>query len=59
MSSQPSLLRLKAVLARCGISRSTLYRLVAEKRFPAPRKIDGAHIVVWLSSEIDEWINSH
>jgi prophage regulatory protein len=58
MSDPPSFLRLDAVLARCGISRSTLYRLVAEGRFPSPRKIGGTRISVWLSTDIDQWIGS-
>jgi len=58
MSDQSSFLRLDAVLARCGISRSTLYRLIAEGRFPAPRRINGTRISVWLSSDVDQWIGS-
>jgi prophage regulatory protein len=35
----PQLLRLPAVLLATGLGRSTVYRMVAEHRFPAPVKL--------------------
>lgn len=43
------------VLARTGLSNSTLYDEIAAGRFPKPIKI-GARAVGWVSSEVDAWI---
>jgi prophage regulatory protein len=50
-----SFLRLATVKARTGLSRSTLYRRVAEGRFPAPVALGGRSIG-WLNTEVDAWI---
>ncbi|MBB2971436.1 AlpA family phage regulatory protein [Mesorhizobium sp. RMAD-H1] len=49
------IVRLKTVLARTGLSRSTIYRKIAEGTFPAQIKIsiNGAG---WHEVEIDRWI---
>jgi predicted DNA-binding transcriptional regulator AlpA len=47
-------LRAKQILARYPISKSTLYRWVKQKRFPAPFKI-GPSISVWDAAEIKEF----
>jgi prophage regulatory protein len=49
------IVRLKTVLARTGLSRSTIYRKIAEGTFPAQLKIsiNGAG---WHESDIDCWI---
>ena len=52
-----SLERRKAVQARVGLSRSTLYCLIAKGEFPAPVKI-GARAVAWDARDIDAWIAS-
>jgi predicted DNA-binding transcriptional regulator AlpA len=36
MSSTDKIIRLKTVLARTGLSRSTVYRKIAEGTFPPP-----------------------
>jgi prophage regulatory protein len=54
---QPSFIRLKAVLARTGKSKSSVYRLIKENGFPRPYKI-GKRAVAWLNIEIDYWIAS-
>lgn len=54
--NQPSILRLKQVISRTGLSRSTIYVLMSENSFPKQLKL-GAHAVGWIESEIDEWIN--
>lgn len=48
-------LRLPTVKARTGLSRSTLYRRVAEGLFPSPVPL-GGRSVGWLGSDIDGWI---
>ncbi|MBA4305807.1 MAG: transcriptional regulator [Sphingopyxis sp.] len=51
------LIRLPAVIARVGIKRSMIYRLMSEGRFPRSRSL-GPKCAVWVESEIDEWINA-
>ena len=50
-----SILRLPAVKARTGLSRSTIYQRVAEHTFPPPVNL-GARAVGWLEAEIDAWL---
>lgn len=47
--------RLPAVLARVGVKRSTLYRWISDKKFPAPIHI-GENSVAWDSRTVDEWM---
>jgi prophage regulatory protein len=55
MREQDRIVRLKTVLARTGLSRSTIYRKIAEGTFPAQLKIctNGAG---WHESDINRWI---
>ena len=46
-------LRVSAVAARTGLSRSTIYRWSAEGRFPPPIRL-GGRVVRWVEAE--EWI---
>lgn len=57
MSAFPVLLRRPEVSRRTGLSRTTLYRLVQSKEFPAPRQL-GARAVAWVESEVSAWIES-
>lgn len=53
---EKSLLRLPAVLARTGLTRSVLYRLIAARRFPSavhPTERTSA----WPAVEVDDWVN--
>lgn len=52
-----NILRRKQVEARTGLSRSTIYQMMAEEKFPKAIQLS-AQSVGWLSSEIDGWINS-
>jgi prophage regulatory protein len=56
------ILRQPEVLHRCGISRSTMYRWIAEGLFPRQRSMKGlgqkGKAVGWLESDIDAWVNS-
>jgi len=49
------LLRRVDVLQRCGISVSTLYRLMAIGKFPKNVNIS-ERAVAWSNSEIEQWI---
>jgi prophage regulatory protein len=48
------LIRLPDVIARVGIKRSMIYRLMSEGRFPKSRSL-GPKCAVWVESEIDDW----
>ena len=43
------------VQERCGITRTTVYRLMRSGLFPEPLKI-GPRAVRWPESEIEAWI---
>ena len=49
------ILRLPDVLARTGLSRSTIYVRVANGTFPKPVPL-GARAVGWIESDVDTWI---
>lgn len=55
MRQPDRIIRMKTVLARTGLSRSTIYRKMAEGTFPRQIKIstNGAG---WHESEISRWI---
>jgi prophage regulatory protein len=52
-----TILRLPAVKARTGLSRSTIYAYVASGDFPAPVSL-GRRAVGWDLAEIDSWIEA-
>ena len=49
------LLRLRDVVERTGLSRSSIYRLAAAGEFPRQRRLR-YKLAVWLESEVDAWI---
>jgi prophage regulatory protein len=49
------LLKLPAVIAKAGKSRSGIYEAVKAGTFPAPVET-GPHAVAWVEAEIDAWI---
>lgn len=50
-----TILRLPAVKASTGLSRSTIYLRVAEGTFPKPVSL-GGRAVGWLEAEIQQWL---
>ena len=56
-TSDNRLLRLSEVQARCGLSRSTVYRQMGERAFPRPLRV-GVRAVRWRQSEIESWLSS-
>ena len=54
-SRQERFLRLPEVLARTGLSRSTIYVRLDHGRFPRPVSL-GRRAVGWIEAEVDEWI---
>jgi prophage regulatory protein len=55
--TQQTILRITKAKERTGLSRTTLYSLIKEGKFPAPIPL-GARAVGWLESEVDAWIES-
>ena len=55
MRQPDRIVRLKTVLARTGLSRSTIYRQIVEGTFPTQIKIstNGAG---WKESDINRWV---
>jgi prophage regulatory protein len=49
------LIRLKEVQYRVGLGRSTIYRWMAEGKFPRPVQL-GGYAVAWAQEDIDAWI---
>ncbi|MCW2337482.1 prophage regulatory protein [Sphingobium sp. B2D3A] len=55
MSNIERIIRLKTVLARTGLSRTTLYRKMGEGTFPRQVKIS-IHGAGWHESAVSRWI---
>ncbi|WP_071926067.1 helix-turn-helix transcriptional regulator [Serratia fonticola] len=51
-----SFIRLPEAMTRTGYSRSGLYKLISQGRFPKPVKI-GTRAIAFIESEVDEWIS--
>ena len=49
------IIRLRTVLDRTGLSRSTLYRKIGEGSFPPQLKIS-VHGAGWSEAEVERWI---
>ena len=50
------LLRLPAVMEMTGISESSVYRLVREKKFPQPIHVAVPKMTAGVSDDIENWI---
>lgn len=53
-AAQERFLRLPEVMHLCGLSRSTLYDLIARDAFPA--QVSSGENVAWLQSEVTAWM---
>lgn len=56
MSEPDRIIRLKTVLSRTGLSRSTIYRKINEGTFPPQIRIS-IHGAGWRESDINRWID--
>lgn len=56
MPDTPSLIRLRAVLQRTGLSRSSVYALVKRGEFPRQIQPNGVRVALWDSSQVDTWV---
>ncbi|QIL79434.1 AlpA family transcriptional regulator [Diaphorobacter sp. HDW4A] len=50
-------LKLKEVLLKTSLGKTTLYMLIKDEAFPKPIPL-GLRAVGWLESEVDTWIQS-
>jgi len=51
-----TILRLPAVKARTGLSRSTIYLRISEDSFPKSVSL-GGRAVGWIEAEVNDWLN--
>lgn len=56
MAASERILRLKDVLDRTGLSRSTLYRKIGENTFPKQIKIS-KRCAGWREAAVEEWLD--
>ncbi len=52
-----SILRLKDVVKRVRLGKTSIYKLVKENKFPKPLKLSD-RAVGWSSEDIQRWINT-
>lgn len=57
MAEASRLLRRRQVQDLTGLSRSTLYMMIADHRFPPPVKLS-KRAVAWHATEVEAWIAS-
>ena len=55
--TQDCIIRLRAVLKRTGLSRSTMYRKVDEGTFPKQVRIS-QRCVGWRESAVEDWLRN-
>jgi prophage regulatory protein len=56
-STAKEILRLCEVSKKVGLSRSSIYKMLATNSFPPSISL-GERAIGWLSSDIDDWIDS-
>ncbi len=52
------LIRIKEVQHRTGLGRSTIYRWMAQGKFPQSVQL-GGYAVAWAEEEVESWIAQH
>lgn len=50
----PVFLRMPTVMRMTGLGRSTIYRLIADRKFPSPVRL-GPRAVAWRRTDLDQW----
>jgi prophage regulatory protein len=50
------ILRLPAVITRVGRSRSSIYSMMADGKFPRALSLGGPRAIGWDESDIDDWL---
>ena len=54
VTSSALLLRIAAVIQATGLGRSTIYKLIAEDKFPLPVQLTG-RAVAWRRADLERW----
>lgn len=54
-STQVQIIRMGELSNRLGLAKSTLYKMIAEGKFPKGFSINGGKATGWLSTTIDQW----
>ncbi|MER2625292.1 MAG: AlpA family phage regulatory protein [Accumulibacter sp.] len=57
MNNEPLVLKVSDLVAMLGLSRTTLYRLIAAKAFPKPVNLSPRR-VGWLAATVDDWLTA-
>jgi len=55
VNQEDKILRLPQVMARVGLKKSAVYKMIANDEFPKQVKL-GTHASGWLESDIQRWI---
>jgi prophage regulatory protein len=50
-----NIIKLSEVIARTGLSRSTIYRRVKQTDFPKPIPL-GGNSIGWIEMEVQQWL---
>lgn len=50
----PVFLRMPMVMRMTGLGRTTIYRLIADQKFPCPVRL-GPRAVAWRRTDLDRW----
>ena len=50
-----NMLRLKDVIKKTGLSRSSIYKYISASKFPRPVHL-GERTVAWVDSEVEDWL---
>ena len=54
VTSTALLLRMAAVIQATGLGRSTIYKLIAQDKFPLPVQLTG-RAVAWRRADLERW----
>lgn len=57
MEAERVLVRLPGVIRMTGLGRSTIYRLMAERKFPAPVKLT-ERLNAWRAKDLTAWCDA-
>ena len=50
-------IRLNAVIQMTSLSKSTIYRMEKQNKFPRRRRL-GCRAVAWVYTEVEDWVQS-
>lgn len=49
------IMRLQEVMATTGLARSTVYKFIANEKFPKPVSL-GGRSTGWVAEEVNDWV---